>query len=99
MEEKYMLLIIGFIVGAGVAFLWVKQNYTVKNATLQANLENLNAELGYKSSEISGLNTQIEGLKTTITSNDKDIATKHATIGGFEKELLKLQEQFDKLTV
>ena len=98
MEEKYMLLIIGFIVGAGVAFLWVKQNYSVKNATLQANLENLNAELGYKSSEITGLNTQIEEQKTAISANDKDIATKQATIGAFEKELLKLQEQFDKLT-
>lgn len=98
MIEKYIFLGIGIIVGAVIAFLWVKQNYSAKNATLQANLENLNTELGYKGSEISRLNTQIEVQKTTITTNDKEIATKQAAIGGLEKELEKLQDQFDKLT-
>jgi DNA recombination protein RmuC len=98
MEEKYILLIIGLIVGGGVAFLWVKQKYAAKNAILQTNLDNAINELANHNSEVSGLNNQIETLKATNNVNERDNVTKDVTINGLNKELEKLQEQFEKLT-
>ena len=98
MVEKYIYLIIGLIVGIVIAYLWVKQKYAAKNAILQTNLDTSINELTVNTQKVSDLDNTIEQLKATVSTNERDLASKEVSIVGFVKDLVKLQEQFDAVT-
>jgi len=97
MVVRYIFLIVGIIVGSFVAYLWVKQKFSSKNASLLTNLENIKSELGNKISDNSLLNKKIETLLSNKTDLVKDMATKDATISSQNKEQQILQERYSNL--
>ena len=97
--EKYMYLIVGVIIGGVIIYLWLKQQFSAQNATLQANLnqaeeaqKEIQDEKDVLSNENSTLKDNESGLKTSIAEQD-------VSVTGLNKELIKLQEQFDALDI
>jgi DNA recombination protein RmuC len=95
--EKYIYLVVGFGVGALIIYLWLKQQFSAQNATLQANADQateaqkaLQDENDILSKESSTLKDNVADLKTSLAERDVDIK-------GLNKDLKKEQDNIDEL--
>jgi DNA recombination protein RmuC len=95
--EKYIYLIVGLGIGGIIIYLWLKQQYSAENATLKANVKQ--AEDAQK--ELQEENEELEKENDTLKENEGSLQTssaeKDVIISGLEKDLNKLQTNFDEL--
>ena len=95
--EKYIYLIVGLVVGGIIIYLWLRQQYSAQNATLQANVK----QAKEIQKELQDENDVLSNENDTIKKNEADLKTslaeKVVSITGLNKDLNKLQASFDKL--
>ena len=97
--EKYIYLVVGSVIGGGVIYLWLKQQLSAQNATLKANVsqaKDAQLELQKETAQLIAENQIFKSNESQLNSN---IAKKEVTIEGLDKELIKLQRQFDALEI
>jgi DNA recombination protein RmuC len=96
--EKYIYLIVGLGIGGIIIYLWLKQQFSAQNATLQANVN----QAREAQKELQKENEELENAHSSVKENEADLKTslaeKDVTTSGLEKELTKLQDSFDELT-
>ncbi|WP_452603245.1 DNA recombination protein RmuC [Pontimicrobium sp. MEBiC06410] len=97
MEAQYIYLIVGLIIGAVIAYLWLKQKFSAQNATLKAQTNHAQEEQTSLQNEVNSLNEENNSLKNDISNFKTTIAEKKVALDGLEKDLNKLQLQFNKL--
>ena len=95
--EKYIYLIVGLVVGGIIIYLWLRQQYSAQNATLQANVK----QAKEIQKELQDENDVLSNENDTSKKNEVDLKTslaeKVVSITGLNKDLNKLQASFDKL--
>ena len=95
--EKYIYLVVGFVVGALIIYLWLRQQFSAQNATLQANVKQANGA----QQELQDENDVLSNENGTLKDNEADLKTslaeKVVSIAGLNKDLNKLQDSFDEL--
>ena len=95
--EKYIYLIVGLVVGGIIIYLWLRQQYSAQNATLQANVK----QAKEIQKELQDENDVLSNENDTFKKNEVDLKTslaeKVVSITGLNKDLNKLQASFDKL--
>ena len=95
--EKYIYLIVGLVVGGFIIYLWLRQQYSAQNATLQANVK----QAKEIQKELQDENDVLSNENDTSKKNEVDLKTslaeKVVSITGLNKDLNKLQASFDKL--
>ena len=95
--EKYIYLIVGLVVGGIIIYLWLRQQYSAQNATLQANVK----QAKEIQKELQDENDVLSNENDTFKKNEADLKTslaeKVVSITGLNKDLNKLQASFDKL--
>ena len=95
--EKYIYLIVGLVVGGIIIYLWLRQQYSAQNATLQANVK----QAKEVQKELQKENEELEKENDTLKENEGSLKTssaeKDVIISGLEKDLNKLQTSFDEL--
>ena len=95
--EKYIYLIVGLVVGGFIIYLWLRQQYSAQNATLQANVK----QAKEIQKELQDENDVLSNENDTFKKNEVDLKTslaeKVVSITGLNKDLNKLQASFDKL--
>ena len=95
--EKYIYLIVGLVVGGIIIYLWLRQQYSAQNATLQANVK----QAKETQKELQDENDVLSNENDTFKKNEADLKTslaeKVVSITGLNKDLNKLQASFDKL--
>ena len=95
--EKYIYLIVGLVVGGIIIYLWLRQQYSAQNATLQANVK----QAKEIQKELQDQNDVLSNENDTFKKNEVDLKTslaeKVVSITGLNKDLNKLQASFDKL--
>lgn len=95
--EKYIYLIVGLVVGGIIIYLWLRQQYSAQNATLQANVK----QAKEIQKELQDENDVLTNENDTFKKNEVDLKTslaeKVVSITGLNKDLNKLQASFDKL--
>ena len=97
--EKYIYLVVGAVIGGGVIYLWLKQQFSAQNATLKANVTQAQDAQQELQKEVEQLSTENHTLKDNESHLNTAIAKKEVTLEGVDKELVKLQEQFDTLEI
>lgn len=97
MEEKYIYLLVGLIVGGVIIFLWLKQKFATQNATLKTQVTHIQEEKTELQSEVNTLDKENKELKDEVSNLKTTIAKKQVAKDGLDKELKKLQEQFGEL--
>ena len=95
--EKYIYLIVGLVVGGIIIYLWLRQQYSAQNATLQANVK----QAKEIQKELQDENDVLSNENDTFKKNEIDLKTslaeKVVSITGLNKDLNKIQASFDKL--
>ena len=95
--EKYIYLVVGFVVGALIIYLWLRQQFSAQNTTLQANVKQANGA----QQELQDENDVLSNENGTLKDNEADLKTslaeKVVSIAGLNKDLNKLQDSFDEL--
>ena len=94
--EKYIYLIVGLVVGGFIIYLWLRQQYSAQNATLQANVK----QAKEIQKELQDENDVLSNENDTSKKNEVDLKTslaeKVVSITGLNKDLNKLQASFDE---
>lgn len=95
--EKYIYLTVGLVLGGIIIYLWLRQQYSAQNATLQANVK----QAREAQKELQKENEDLEKENNTLKENEGSLTTssaeKDVIISGLEKELDKLEVSFDEL--
>ncbi|MCK0179680.1 DNA recombination protein RmuC [Flavobacteriaceae bacterium S0862] len=95
--EKYIYLVVGFGVGALIIYLWLRQQFSAQNATLQANVK----QAKEVQQELQEENDVLSNENGTLKDNEADLKTslaeKVVSISGLNKDLNKLQSSLDEL--